>query len=252
MNKPVKWYKHIPNILTLINLCSGFLSIVFLFYKNLEAAALMIMVGAMFDFLDGLAARLLDARSESGKILDSLADIVTFGVAPAVIAFTIIELSFVRIIPEFDIYSATVGQKILLFSPVIILVSAALRLADFTSNEYTNQFKGMPTPATGLFFAGMCFFILNQEWMLLSEFLLNPYVILIILGITGFLMISKISFISLKMKDLSFGPHIMQYLLLAGSIVLLIIFGKFAVSLIILFYVIVSIIDNIIPKHTQQ
>ena len=215
MNKPVKWYQHVPNILTLINLCSGFLSIVFLFYKNLEAAALMILVGAMFDFLDGLAARLLDARSDSGKILDSLADIVTFGVAPAAIAFRIIELSFDQVTPDFDIYSATVGQKVLLFSPVIILVSAAMRLADFTSSEYTSKFKGMPTPASGLLFAGMCFFILDPEWQLLSDFLVNSYVILAVLCITGFLMISRISFISLKMKDLSFGPHIMQYLLLA-------------------------------------
>ncbi|MBL7112482.1 MAG: CDP-alcohol phosphatidyltransferase family protein [Bacteroidales bacterium] len=252
MNKPVKWYQHIPNILTLINLCSGFLSIVFLFYKNLEAAALMILVGALFDFLDGLAARLLNARSDTGKILDSLADIVTFGVAPAVIAFRIIELSFAQVIPDFDIYSATVGQKVLLFSPVIILVSAALRLADFTTGEYNKKFKGMPTPASGLLFAGMCFYLLDPEWQMMSGFLLNSYVILAILCITGFLMISRVSFISLKMKDLSFGTHIMQYLLLAGSIVLLIIFGKFAVSLIILFYVIVSIIDNIIPKHTEQ
>jgi CDP-diacylglycerol--serine O-phosphatidyltransferase len=252
MNKPVKWYQHVPNILTLINLCSGFLSIVFLFYRNFEAAALMILAGALFDFLDGLAARLLDARSESGKILDSLADVVTFGVAPAAIAFRIIELSFARATLDFDIYSATVGQKLLLFSPVIILVAAALRLADFTTNGTTRQFKGMPTPASGILFAGMCFYLLDEEWQIVSEFLLNPYVILVILCITGFLMISRISFISLKMKDLSFRPHIMQYLLFAGSIVLLIIFGKFAVSLIILFYVIVSIIDNIIPKHTEQ
>ncbi len=252
MNKSFKWYQHIPNVLTLINLCSGFLSIVFLFYRNLEAAALMILVGALFDFLDGLAARLLDARSDTGKILDSLADIVTFGVAPAVIAFRIIELSFARVIPEFNIYGATVGQKLLLFSPVIILLSSALRLADFTTSKYNKNFKGMPTPASGLLFAGMCFFLPDPEWRVISELLLNPYIILVILCITGFLMVSRISFISLKVKDLSFGPHIMQYLLLAGSIILLIIFGKFAVLLIILFYIIISIIDNIIPKHTEQ
>jgi len=252
MTKPARWYKHVPNVLTLINLCSGFLSVVFLFYKNLEAAALMIIVGALFDFLDGFAARLLDARSESGKVLDSLADIVTFGIAPAAISFRIIELSFAQEIPGFDFYSALVGQKVLLFSPVIILVSAAIRLADFTSQEQGRQFKGMPTPASGLLFAGICFFILDERWRIMSDLLLNPWVMLAIMCVAGFLMISRISFISLKMKDLSFGPHVMQYLLLVGSIVLLIIFGKFALSQIIVFYIIVSIIDSIIPKHTEQ
>ena len=252
MNKPAGWYKHIPNVLTLINLCSGFLSIVFLFYKNLEAAAFLILVGALFDFLDGLAARLLKTSSGSGKVLDSLADMVTFGIAPAAIAFRIIEWSFVQAEPGFDLYHATIGQKILLFSPVIIVVSSAIRLADYTSKEYTGPFRGMPTPATGLLFAGICFFLDGERWHTVSDFLMNPYAMLIILCVTGFLMISRISFISLKMKDLRFGPNVMRYLLITGSIVLLIIFGKFAVSLVIVFYVIVSVIDNIMPKHTEE
>jgi len=252
MTRQARWFHHIPNVLTLINLCSGFLSIVFLYYRNLEAAGLMILTGALFDFLDGLAARLLNARSQTGKVLDSLADMVTFGLAPAAVAFSIIELSFARVNPGFDIYSATIGQKVLLFSPVILIVSSALRLAEFTTNEYRSHFRGMPTPATGLLFAGICFYIPDPGWSIMSQFLLDPFVILVILIITGFLMISRISFISLKMNDLRIMPHIMQYMLLAGSIVLLIIFGKFSISLIILFYILVSIIDNIIPKYKEK
>ena len=251
MENNTRIYKQIPNLLTLMNLCSGFISIVFVFWRNLDAAALFIIIAAVFDFLDGTAARILRATSEKGKILDSLSDIVSFGVAPAAIIFLIIEYSLSQGKSGFDFNSASFTDFLFLFSPLIFLIASAWRLAEFTVKKNSLIFNGLPTPAATLFFAGLALIISNPEENRISDLFLEPYIIIPAVLLISFMMVSKIRFISLKFKDLGFHQNRLQYILIIFSVLLLILFKKFAISLIIITYIIVSIVYHIFKKPSD-
>ncbi|NOX85322.1 MAG: CDP-diacylglycerol--serine O-phosphatidyltransferase, partial [Chlorobi bacterium] len=140
--------KHIPNFITLLNLLSGVISIYFGFTGDLKLSALMIFVAAVFDFLDGLMARLLNAKSDIGLQLDSLADVVSFGVAPAFVLFQTIRLV--------NGESGEESLNYLAFTAFLIPLFAALRLAKFNIDEnQATTFSGMPTPAVALYFASL-------------------------------------------------------------------------------------------------
>ena len=213
-------YKHVPNLLTLLNLCSGFLSIVFIFYRNLEAAALFIVIAALFDFLDGFAARLLKATSETGKILDSIVDIVSFGVAPAAMVFMIIEFSLVRARVDFSFSNATFTDRLLLFTSATLLITSALRLARFAIQENTTIFRGLPTPATALFVAGLSFMLTDPLTEQVAEWILKLYLLIPVIILLSFLMISRIRFISFKFRQFGFQQNKVRYFLIAFSAVL--------------------------------
>jgi len=235
-----------------MNLCSGFLSIVFIFYRNLEAAALLILIGAIFDFLDGFSAKMLDAISPVGKVLDSLADIVTFGLAPAAIMYRLVELSLAHTTPEFDFYTASITARIFLFSSVIILIASAIRLAEFSVRKESDQFYGMPTPATGLFISGLAIMASDPETTPLASIVINIYFLLCTILILSLFMVSKIRFISLKFKNFHIRQHAIQYIFLGISVIMLIVFKKFAISLIILVYIFISIVNHFIAKSPDQ
>jgi CDP-diacylglycerol--serine O-phosphatidyltransferase len=244
-------YKQIPNLLTLMNLCCGFLSIAFVFYRNLETAALFIIVAAVFDFLDGFAARILNATSEKGKILDSLSDVVSFGVAPSAMIFLIIEYSLVRSNSGFNLDSSSFTDLLFLFSPLIFLIASAWRLAEFTVQKNSSVFNGMPTPAATLFFAGLALIISDPGENRISGLLLELYVLIPAVLLISYLMISRIRFISFKFRDPGFYHNIIQYILIIFSILLLIIFKKFAISLIIVTYILVSVVHHILIKPSD-
>ncbi|MDR1950913.1 MAG: CDP-diacylglycerol--serine O-phosphatidyltransferase, partial [Bacteroidales bacterium] len=137
--------KHLPNTITLANLFCGCLSIVATFSGQIGMAGFLIFLAAIFDFLDGFFAKLLNAQSELGKQLDSLADIVSFGVAPAMIAFRIMHVHYDKLPFEFFPYIA-----------FVMVLFSALRLAKFTiDTRQTEHFIGMPTPANALFWASL-------------------------------------------------------------------------------------------------
>lgn len=251
MQNQSRIYQNIPNFITLMNLCSGFISIIFVFYRNLEYAALFIIIAAIFDFFDGFAARILKATSEKGKVLDSLSDVVSFGVAPAAIIFMIIEYSIGHTRSGSDFNSATAIERVFLFSSSIFLIASALRLASFTVQKNTYIFNGLPAPAASLFFAGLAFIIANPEENRISEWLLILYLIIPLVLLISFLMVSRIHFISFKFKDPGFRQNVLQYILIFISVILLILLKKFAISLIIIIYIIVSIISHIIKKPSE-
>ena len=149
--------KHIPNLITSMNVVSGTFSIFMTMYGRLELAAGLILVAMVFDFFDGLTARLLHVKSEMGKELDSLADMVSFGVAPALLAHFLI----LAILPGQDMeYWAewTVSMKIMLFFPLLIPAFSAYRLAKFNLDiRQATSFIGMPTPANALFWVSLVF-----------------------------------------------------------------------------------------------
>jgi len=244
-------YQNIPNLITLMNVCSGFISIICVFYRNLEYAALFLIIAAIFDFFDGFAARILKATSEKGKVLDSLSDVVSFGAAPAAIIFMIIQYSLGQAESGFNFNSTSFTDRLFLFSSVFFLIASSLRLAAFTVQKNTYIFSGMPTPAAALLFAGLALIISDPYENRISEWILKLHVIIPSLLIISFLMVSKIHFVSFKFRNFGFRQNIFQYFLIFISAVLLIFLKKFAISPIIIIYIIVSFVNHIINKPSD-
>ncbi|MEZ5084308.1 MAG: CDP-diacylglycerol--serine O-phosphatidyltransferase [Bacteroidales bacterium] len=233
--------KHIPNGLTLGNLFFGCLSITAAFHGQLPMAAWLILIAAMFDFFDGFAARLLNARSPIGKELDSLADVVSFGLAPGVILYHLLLQS--ENLPDLQL----AGFQIIPFVGFLIPLFSALRLAKFNIDERQETvFYGLPTPANALFIASLPLLIANvPEYNIFQAEFLGPLfshaITLIILSLVlSYLLVSEIPFIALKFKSLVWSSNKPTYILLMGSLFFLIVLGIQAIPFILAFYIVVS------------
>ena len=232
--------KHIPNTLTCLNLVCGTLSAMAALRGNLEMAAIWIIVAAVFDFLDGFAARLLKVASPIGKELDSLSDIVSFGVAPAMIIFTWLTRCM------YELQPSHINRFTELMPYAVLLVPAlsAIRLARFNLDErQTTTFIGLPTPANALFLG---FIPLAADNL---SFLNNFWLVWAVTIIFALLLVSEISMISLKFKDFSFkGINIARYALILVGLILVPIFRWGAFPLIILAYIIISLFYHTLQK----
>jgi len=232
--------KHLPNTLTCLNLVAGCISIMASVKGNLEAAAICIIISAVFDFFDGFVARMLKVNSTIGKELDSLADVVSFGVAPAMITYTWLTRCIYEISP------AHVNSITLLLPYVILLVPAlsAVRLAKFNIDErQVSTFIGLPTPACALFLG----FIPPAAEKVV--FLNNFWVVWAFTIIFSILLVSNITMISLKFKDFKWkGINIARYIILLLGVVFILIFHWGAFPLIILSYIIISLIYHALIK----
>jgi CDP-diacylglycerol-serine O-phosphatidyltransferase len=224
--------KHIPNTITCCNLISGCVAIAYAFSGNVELSFTWIIIGAVFDFFDGMSARLLNVSSPIGKELDSLADIVTFGVAPSTILFS--ELSVMS-------YPAILEplRSILPFTAYIMAAFSALRLAKFNLDErQALGFIGLPTPANALFWGSLI--IGAGKWLEAT-----PFMVLFLLGgilISSWLMVSEIPMFALKFKEWGWKGNQVKYIFLLTCITLLAIFGLTGLAIIIAWYVIISYI----------
>lgn len=232
----------IPNFITLCNLMCGVSAVIVAFsgIVPFEIASLLIFAGAIFDFFDGFAARILKAKSAIGKELDSLADLITFGFAPAAILSTVIQhLLFGTIFPELE--TIVWQEYILILTPFIIVPFSALRLAKFNVDErQSHSFIGLPTPANALFFAAIIFY---------PD--LSP-ILLVFLSIAfSLLLVSEIPMFSLKFISYSFSDNIFRYSFIAASVVAFAFFNLLALPFIILGYIVSSIILHIISKRTS-
>lgn len=223
--------QHIPNTVTCLNLFSGCLGIVFAFQGNLIYASYAIFLAAIFDFFDGMLARLLKAYSELGKQLDSLADMVSFGVLPSVIIYQLFLKSEANIDFEWIKYSA-----------FIIAVFSGLRLAKFNiDTRQSENFIGLPTPANALLIASFPF-LLEEINAFFIKYILNPNALAFFSFFMSFLLISEIPLISLKFKTLSFSENKLRYLLIISSF-MAIMFNQFAgVPIVMLLYLLFSIL----------
>ena len=221
--------KHIPNAITCLNLFSGCLGIVFAFEGKLDWASYSILVGAVFDFLDGMLARLLNAYSDIGKDLDSLADVVSFGVLPSVIIY--------HLFAE----SSSNGDW-LNYSAFLIAIFSALRLAKFNNDtRQSENFIGLPTPANAMLIASIPF--IAAEGNMISPYVQSPiFLALFSLGM-GLLLISEIRLMSLKFNGLDFKKNLHRYILIISSLFLLLIFKFVAVPLIMVAYFTISFIQ---------
>ncbi len=176
--------KAIPSVVTSLNLVCGVIATIFAFKGEIEISALLIICASVFDFFDGFAARLLKAVSEFGKQLDSLADLISFGLAPAMILYNLFLLNN----PE---------GSFLEYSTVLIVVFSALRLAKFNiDTEQTVEFKGLPTPASALLIISIAYYCFTND-NVLTGFFLNPYALLSLSVLVSALMVAPIRLLSL-------------------------------------------------------
>lgn len=221
--------KHIPNFITSLNLFAGCMATYHGFNGNYEMVTLFVVIAAVFDFADGLAARLLNAYSPMGKELDSLADVVSFGVAPGVLAMSLLTESAM---PQW-----------VSFAGFIIPVFSALRLAKFNIDErQTSSFIGLPTPANALFWVGMGYSYAN----LLID---NGLITLALIVVFSAFLVSEVPMFSLKFKNLSFKKNLSQYIFLAICIALIVYFKMKAIPLIIAWYILQSAIIALLSKR---
>ena len=226
--------RSIPNFLTCCNLLCGCIGIVQVFSGSLFNASILIIIAAIFDFLDGFAARLLRASSPIGKDLDSLADVVTFGVLPGLIVFKLINS---------NVFTSSFGVY-LPYIALLIPVFSALRLAKFNNDpRQSDEFIGLPTPANAIFFASFPL-ILKFDDSFLSLALLDPNLSIGLTIGSCILMVAEIPLISLKFKTYSFKANRFRYLLISSAPILVILISYYSIPAVIILYVVLSFIKN--------
>jgi CDP-diacylglycerol--serine O-phosphatidyltransferase len=231
--------KHIPNILTSANLIFGFIAVVFAANGDITSASWLILVAMIFDFLDGLSARMLKAYSPLGKELDSLADVVSFGVAPAMIIFYLLRTS----LQIDDLHSYDLKTILSLLVPAIMPVFAALRLAIFNlDSSQATTFKGMPTPANALAVVSIVLADHFSGSLVFTSLTGSVPVLIILTFVLSLLMVSRIPLLSLKLKDFRLKGNEGRYILLFLILASLAFLGIAAIPLIIPLYIAASLI----------
>lgn len=234
--------RHIPNTITCCNLISGCIAAICAIYGSLWHALLFIVIGAVFDFFDGMSARLLHVSSPIGKELDSLADVITFGLAPSTMLFH--ELFAL----EYPFGNAASCQ-VLSYVPYVAFVMtafSALRLAKFNLDErQTTSFIGLPTPANALFWASL---LLGLSDMLESS-TWAPFVLIALMLLSCWLLVAELPMFALKFKQWGWKGNEVKYVFALSCIPLLIIFKVLAFAIIIAWYVVLSIYVNATKKQ---
>lgn len=240
--------KHIPNFITSLNLASGFIAIILAFKGDLSNASWFIMAAMVFDFFDGFSARLLKAYSDIGKELDSLADVVSFGVAPAVIIYQLLAAASGAAEQAFPEASGSFSS-IILWLPVIMPVCAALRLAKFNiDSTQATSFKGLPTPANALAVVSVVLADYYGNSNLISSFTGSQVSIILFTIIISLLMVTRLPLLSLKMSHLRLDGNEGRYILAGLIILAVILFGVPGTTLIIPLYIIVSLASGLFFK----
>lgn len=261
--------KHIPDSITCCNLLSGCLGITFAIEGNLHAASYMIAMAVLFDFMDGLVARLLKTGTVIGKDLDSLADMVSFGVLPGVLMLQLMTHA-IKEQPIADAYSWCI------YSAFLIPLFSALRLAKFNNDaRQSDTFIGLPTPANAIMIGSLSFIIPSEiifsradanlvQPVIISPFSLNTYnstfstpvlsniyVLIAITVVMSFLLVAELPMIALKFRTFGWRDNKFRYLLLITCAALIIIFKFAGIPLAIVWYIILSILKSITEKSSQ-
>ncbi|MGA2406798.1 MAG: CDP-diacylglycerol--serine O-phosphatidyltransferase [Bacteroidales bacterium] len=232
--------KQIPNFITSLNLISGFSAIIFAANGDIVTASWLILAAMIFDFLDGFFARLLKAYSAIGKELDSLADLVSFGVAPGLIIYHLLKSSL-SINTPIIIDSNSIKTLLLMIIPAIMPVCGALRLAKFNiDSTQATSFKGLPIPANALAVISVVIAGHNSQSLLFNSFTSSPFLLILFTIILSLLMVSRIPLLSLKVVNLKFRGNEGRYILIGLVLIVFAIFRINAFPLIIPLYIIAS------------
>ena len=226
--------RHIPNFATACNLFSGCIAAVMAFQANYEMAILFIILGATFDFFDGMLARLFHVSGPLGKELDSLADDITFGFAPSVIVFSLFKEvqypAFMQCIADIFPYTA-----------FIIAAFSALRLGKFNIDpRQSSSFIGLPTPANALFWGSL---VVGGHSFLISDAFNALYLFILVL-LMSYLLVAELPMFSLKFKNLSWKDNKISYIFLLVCIPLLVTFRISGFAAIILWYILLSLLTK--------
>ena len=230
---------YLPNFITSCNLFCGCIASVMVFRNHLDLAAYFVFLAAFFDLLDGMAARKFLSNPAFGKELDSLADVISFGFVPGAVLFKLLQQSNMEMYFHSEIFI-----KIFQFFPFVITIFSALRLAKFNiDTRQTNSFIGLPTPATTLFIVSLPLILIQQPGKF-NDLILNPYALSIVTVLFSFLLISEIPLFSLKFKTKGFKENIFQYVLIIAIIILFPIFLFATIPIAIIFYILLSVIQN--------
>ena len=264
--------KNIPNFITCLNLLSGCLAVVSAFHEQLIWSCYLIGIAAGFDFLDGLAARIFKAYSPIGKDLDSLADVVSFGLAPGIILFQMITICFGAYnIPLFD---RPLEILALASAGFLVTIFGALRLAKFNIDErQVTSFLGLPIPASAIFIASFIpilvlehrlniyhppslemlnllreHFYFNDFDIISTKLLFNPWFYIILSITNSVLMISEIPLFALKIKNIKSKENIIRFLFILLSLLLLYKYEIIAIPFIVVLYIVLSLIDTLLKK----
>lgn len=221
--------RYIPNFLTICNLLSGCLGIVLIAEGDLNSGAYMIWVAAIFDFFDGLSARAFRAYSSIGGELDSLADMVSFGVLPSFIVYELLKSS----LPEPLFYAAFIAFSIAAFS--------AIRLAIFNvDTRQTSSFIGLPTPASALLISALPL----SDIPVVEQLMNNDIFLIVLVLVVSYLLVAKIELMALKFDGFGWAKNKLKYSFMLISLVLVLILNTIAIPLVIVLYIIFSLLKN--------
>ena len=244
--------RHIPNMVTLLNLFSGCIALIFAVYGNFVVAAFFVFLGIFFDFFDGLLARKLNVQSPLGIQLDSLADLVTSGVVPGVIMFKLISLTVDS--PDFATYSDSWNSifhwkgfkmSVLPLIGLLIPLASAYRLAKFNLDEdQQSYFKGLPVPANTLLILSLPLILEYQNNDIMNSIIINKWFLIALTLFSCYLLNSSIKLFALKFKDWSFKNNATRYIFLVLSLVAIIVLKFAAIPLVVLLYVLLSLLDK--------
>ena len=220
--------KHIPNLLTISNLICGCIALYFVFHEDLILAAYLIGLAAIFDFMDGAAARILNVSSPVGKELDSLADLISFGLVPGAFVFHLLEAS---------------ALNHLAFLALLIPAFSALRLAKFNVDErQTDYFIGLPTPANCLLFVSLPLITHYQDESFVAMWVEIPELLIGLTILSSIALVSELPLFSLKFKNLKYQENQLRFFFVGISGLLLVLLQFSAIPIIVVLYLILSLI----------
>ncbi len=234
--------KHVPNVITLLNLFCGCIAMVFALNNDFELAFYFVSLGIFLDFFDGFFARLFQVSSPLGLQLDSLADMVTSGVVPGIVMYQLLGNSsgYPKLAWAVEPFP---------FLGFLIALGSCYRLANFNiDTRQTDSFIGLPTPANALFILSLPLVLRYSDSMLVLELLTNPWVLVVIALLSVYLLNAEIPLFSLKIKTFSVKKNALQIGFLVASLLLLVFFQYAGIPLVIVFYVLLSVANNALSK----
>ena len=239
--------KQIPNIITSLNLLCGCVAIMFAVSGDLVSASFFAFAGIFLDFFDGLAARVLNAQSQVGLQLDSLADVVTSGVLPGIVMVQLLSEALTGTSLDIgtifsDTANSTSIESYLPFIGLLIAVASGYRLAKFNvDTRQTTSFIGLPVPANTLLILSLPLIISFQASQQITEVILTPWFLIIITLVSCVLLNAEIPLFGLKFKTWNFKDNAVRYLFLIASILLLVVLKFISIPIIIFLYILVSL-----------
>lgn len=237
--------RHIPNLITLLNLLCGTIAVIFAVKGNMVLAAIFVAAGIFFDFFDGLAARSLNVKSEVGLQLDSLADVVTSGVVPGIVMFQLLNKALpaeMAMQPDWNSSLFSFSFKPLAIVGLFITLASAYRLAKFNVDDrQTDSFIGLPTPANAMLILSLPLILTYQPGGFLTSLILNEWFLIGLTLFSCYILNAELPLFALKFSSWGIKENALKYVFLILCVLLIIFFKYIAIPLIILLYILISV-----------